>query len=304
MPSKLLKQKLTPLSLEDRNDKKIKMQNAKRKIIFLIFLFIVLSSNLLISDNFASAHNPDDANAFWRPGQPLVPCGGKGACINNRCSDIVGPCRTDADCSQPVCDQCQLFHLLRHLIDLALIWVTPIVGTFLFVIAGVYMLISAGNPALVATGKKIFKDTIIGIIIVLLAWVIVNTLIKSLADTSRVGSGGNWFQVSCSDIGLNPNPNPLPPPGCTATVCVSGERAVPTSDGATITWTTNIPATSQVHHGAGPQMFAYTPIDNTLRTSHSVTLSGYPPNTRVRYRVISTGGGYTATGAIFSFTTR
>ena len=247
----------------------------------VIFYLLILVGFLSTSSSLA-----------WTPGEPLVPCGAPG---------------------QPECTQCELLHLVKNVIDFVMIAASPILATLFFIIAGVYIMLGGANPGMLSTGKSIFKSTFIGITIVMLAWLITNTLIQTLADTSKVGSGGNWFQLSCSDIGLsttppgtgNPNPPPPPPPpsGCTATVCVSGESATPTSDGAVITWTTNIPATSQVHHGAGAQMLAYTPIDNNLTTSHSVTLSGYPLNTLVRYQVISTGSGYTATGGIFNFTT-
>lgn len=75
-----------------------------------------------------------------------------------------------------------------------------------------------------------------------------------------------------------------------------------TASGVTITWTTNLPATSRViydtasHAGnidpaTGGPNYAYvnsTTADATLVTSHSVTVSGLSANTKYYFRVIST----------------
>lgn len=66
-------------------------------------------------------------------------------------------------------------------------------------------------------------------------------------------------------------------------VAASGTNATST----TITWTTNEPASSQVEYGTGLAYGQLTAIDNTLVTTHSVTLSGMSSNTVYDYRVRS-----------------
>lgn len=44
--------------------------------------------------------------------------------------------------------------------------------------------------------------------------------------------------------------------------------------GGLITWTTDIPSTSQVRYGSSPNLGLETPRDSTLVTSHSVQLPG------------------------------
>ena len=60
-----------------------------------------------------------------------------------------------------------------------------------------------------------------------------------------------------------------------------------TSNSARITWTTIEPATSQVEYGTTTTYGTLTPIDNTLVTSHSVTLIGLAASTTYNYRVRS-----------------
>lgn len=57
-------------------------------------------------------------------------------------------------------------------------------------------------------------------------------------------------------------------------------------DSATITWTTDVPATSQVEYGPGTLTSA-TPIDSQFVTAHSVVLTSLTPNTSYVYRARS-----------------
>lgn len=57
--------------------------------------------------------------------------------------------------------------------------------------------------------------------------------------------------------------------------------------GATITWTTNEAADSQVNYGATSSYGSHSTLDSTLVTSHSVTLSGLTASTTYHYQVVS-----------------
>lgn len=154
-----------------------------------VFIFVVAG---LLMANFAWA---------WTVGEPIVPCGWVNRCVNSVCQYGVGPCTDDNQCWQPPeCTQCELWHLLKNLIDFILIAAAPILATLFFVIAGFYMMLGGANPSMLSTGKRMFKDTFIGILIVMLAWLITNTLIQSLADPEAIG--GNWWQYSCTENGL------------------------------------------------------------------------------------------------------
>jgi Leucine-rich repeat (LRR) protein len=82
--------------------------------------------------------------------------------------------------------------------------------------------------------------------------------------------------------------------------CAGGEEAdktAPTISGvsasditqttATITWTTDEPASSQVEYGLTTSYGSTTPLDSSLLTSHSVTLNDLDENTTYHYRVKS-----------------
>jgi hypothetical protein len=78
-----------------------------------------------------------------------------------------------------------------------------------------------------------------------------------------------------------------------------------TATGATITWTTNEPATSRVAYGpAAPNYGQATPLDGTLVANHSVTLSGLTPATLYHFMVESSDAlGHGASSPDGTFTT-
>jgi len=71
-----------------------------------------------------------------------------------------------------------------------------------------------------------------------------------------------------------------------------GPTATPNATGASIVWSTNIEATSQVEYGLTTDYGNLTPIDETLTTSHNVVLTGLTPETTYHYRVRSAKQDY------------
>ncbi|NKE72133.1 fibronectin type III domain-containing protein [Candidatus Manganitrophus noduliformans] len=77
-----------------------------------------------------------------------------------------------------------------------------------------------------------------------------------------------------------------------------------TSAGATISWSTNEAATSQVEYGVTTSYGSSSALNSTLVTGHSRVLSGLNPSTTYHYRVISRdAAGNTGTSGDRTFTT-
>jgi len=69
---------------------------------------------------------------------------------------------------------------------------------------------------------------------------------------------------------------------------ISGVSSSPSSSSMVVSWTTDKPATSQVNYGTSTSYGLSTPLDSTLVTSHSVTMSGLAPSTTYDFRLDST----------------
>jgi PKD repeat protein len=72
----------------------------------------------------------------------------------------------------------------------------------------------------------------------------------------------------------------------------------------TITWATNVPADSQVQYGPTTSYGSTTPLDRTLVTSHSVTITGLARKAEYRFQVSSRDVVGSLSSAIGTFRTR
>ncbi len=102
-----------------------------------------------------------------------------------------------------------------------------------------------------------------------------------------------------ADVVLQTTPPDTAPPA------ISSVAATPGVDSATVTWTTDEPANSQVKYGTAADSLTSSASNPDLVTSHSVKLTGLASNTTYYYTVASTdGGGNTSTSAPASFKTQ
>lgn len=103
----------------------------------------------------------------------LVPCGGEG---------------------QPQCTLCHLWQMGSNIINF-LIWELSLpIAALLFIAAGVVFLTAGGNESRVALGKSIFTNTVIGLVIIFCAWLLIDTLFKTLAS-GTFSTAWNQFPV-------------------------------------------------------------------------------------------------------------
>jgi len=137
---------------------------------------------------------PSFAFAIDVPGWPIVPCG-----LNAQPKDSAGnelpKTGPDAYDYTKACGRCDLFKLLKNLIDFTVGALMPAVAILLFVWAGFLILLGGANTNLVAQGRQIFSTTFFGILIMLSAWMITNTLIKSIG--SNYDKANTWWQFTC-----------------------------------------------------------------------------------------------------------
>ena len=85
---------------------------------------------------------------------------------------------------------------------------------------------------------------------------------------------------------------------------ISQLAARPGPGRVTITWTTDVPADSQVQYGPTTIYGSTTPLDRTLVTSHSVTITGLSRRTPYMFQVLSRDTSGHLSSATGSFTTR
>ena len=95
-----------------------------------------------------------------------------------------------------LCDLIKGFHdIIQYLIKIA-------IGVALATIAisgGMYA-VSVGEPKMIELAKGAMKNALIGLVIILSAWLIINTLLLAIGTRTNLGIGGvtSWGKFECT----------------------------------------------------------------------------------------------------------
>ena len=123
---------------------------------------------------------------------------------------------------QPSCTICDLIDGIHGVIQF-LVELMSITGIVIITIAGVMYIVSSGNPSMTTLAKSAIKNVLIGITVILVAFIsitfIINTVFQNEKSELKVkenglsGFGGNmWnFTGDCESSG-SPSPSPTPSP--------------------------------------------------------------------------------------------
>lgn len=107
----------------------------------------------------------------------LVPCGGPG---------------------EEMCTLCDFFKLGQNIINFLLEDVALPLTTVMIAVGGVTLAISGGSPKRLELGKKILTSAVIGLIVVLASWLIINTIINLLSGGEQpTGFPWPWNEIQC-----------------------------------------------------------------------------------------------------------
>ncbi|MEK7635833.1 MAG: hypothetical protein AAB405_01955 [Patescibacteria group bacterium] len=92
--------------------------------------------------------------------------------------------------SKASCEFCDLLTLAEKVLDFALYYIAvPLV--VIFIIYGGFVILTAGDkPERVSDGRKIITSAVIGLLIALLAWLLIDTILQVIAGNNLTG---NWW---------------------------------------------------------------------------------------------------------------
>lgn len=124
------------------------------------------------------------------------------------------PCGRETDnpstaiCECTPCEVCHLMVLFDRIVEFATFNIAIPLGILMFVVGGIMLLIAGGDPRRISKGKTILKVAIIGFVIILTAWLVVNTIVFFAANgriplPGEIGTilGQPWNEVECPYCG-------------------------------------------------------------------------------------------------------
>ena len=101
-------------------------------------------------------------------------------------------------CSGPDCNLCTAVDMVDNIVDL-LFTLLSVGAVIVLVVAGFRLVVSAGNPDAMSKAKSMITSVIVGFIIVLSAWLIVDTIMKAVISDEV--DFGMWNVIDGQDCG-------------------------------------------------------------------------------------------------------
>jgi hypothetical protein len=101
---------------------------------------------------------------------------------------------------------CQLGQLGQNIIDYAIVFAIPL-AAILIGYAGFLYITSGANPGNVNRAKSIFGTALIGFLVAISGWLIVNTILVALFAGGKYFENGEWFKIPCQQGRLFDNGN-------------------------------------------------------------------------------------------------
>ncbi|WKZ26882.1 MAG: hypothetical protein QY311_01885 [Candidatus Paceibacterota bacterium] len=134
----------------------------------------------------------------------------------------VVPCGKSTDTGvNAMCQTCHLVEAADSALRFVMFVAAPLVATILFIIAGFIRVAGATNTKSVSQSNTLFSNAIIGLVVIMLAWMVVNTFLKFVAS-NYFGANVKWYEpITCT-----PDENINLPPAPTNTVSVPPSSSV------------------------------------------------------------------------------
>lgn len=164
----------------------------------------------------------------------LVPCGGPG---------------------EPACQACYVVSLVNNIIKF-LIQIGVVIAVILFAVAGIKLATSGGNASAVSSAKSIFTNVIIGFLILLASWLIIDTVMKVFAKGLQLTTDapfGVWNEIQCTQQPTGGQPTNNQGGGVAVGGGGGGGTVSPTAGCVNCsTMPNNIPTNGNACSGGGP----------------------------------------------------
>ena len=129
-------------------------------------------------------------------------------------------------CTGIDCDTCHIFSTAQRVIYFMMTLTIFVIGPIMITAGGIMMLVSAGNAERFSSGRKMATGAVIGILIGLGAFLIVNTLLVAIAKQIPDFSGSG-FTIQCAPGTRSPFVPAYRDPSVPTTGNFSGEQYNP-----------------------------------------------------------------------------
>jgi len=109
---------------------------------------------------------------------------------------VIVPCGGEKTTSTKVCEICDLIKGIHEIVRF-IVSLIAVTATVVIVVAGVMYIISAGNPAMITMAKTAMKNALIGVIVVLTAFMMITFVANRMLGVTGNGLGTSAWNIEC-----------------------------------------------------------------------------------------------------------
>lgn len=99
-------------------------------------------------------------------------------------------------CEGTDCKFCHLFQLAEKIINF-LVEISFAIAIIWIIWGGLKIIFAGANPGLAASGRKTILQAIIGLVILLCSWLIIDTILWVLTGSTSIENWGPWNTINC-----------------------------------------------------------------------------------------------------------
>jgi type IV secretory pathway VirB2 component (pilin) len=100
-------------------------------------------------------------------------------------------------CSGLDCKPCHIYAGFSNVINFIVFTLTPGIAVIM-ILASAIALVFGGSESARTAGKKMLTSVVIGLVIIYTSWLVVNTIIRTLAKRSDGWVPSSWNTIQCS----------------------------------------------------------------------------------------------------------
>ena len=93
------------------------------------------------------------------------------------------------------CTICDLFVLITNVLTFVMVRIAPVVAALMLIIGGIWFYFSGTSPENKRRAQSIVTSSVIGVVIILTAWAVVNTILDRSGIVEM--DGWKWYDIKC-----------------------------------------------------------------------------------------------------------
>lgn len=115
------------------------------------------------------------------------------------------------------CNACQLYQLIQNVIDFITLQIAPVLAVVMILVGAFFLITAGGSEESVKKGRDIITKTIIGILIIMGSWLVIDTVLLGLAKDYSSSGTKPWNKIKCDIIPQEAKPSRVAPSGTPTT---------------------------------------------------------------------------------------